>query len=74
MAFWNRIINWFRDLSARDRLINDFNKSAREAFTLLSVGTLLEVRTKRGDANLGMSVQVSYCLQDFALEQPMESH
>ncbi|MBP3419091.1 MAG: hypothetical protein J6K74_00665 [Marinifilaceae bacterium] len=51
MAFWNRIINWFRDLSARDRLINDFNRSAREAFTQLSVGTLLEARTKRGDAN-----------------------
>ena len=29
MAIWNRIINWFRDLSERDRLINDFNISAR---------------------------------------------
>ena len=29
MAFWNRIVNWFRDLSERDRLIKDFNSSAR---------------------------------------------
>ena len=51
MAFWNRIINWFKDLSARDKLINDFNSSARVAFTQLSVGTLLEARSKRGDNN-----------------------
>ena len=24
MAFWNRIIDWFRDLSERNRLINEF--------------------------------------------------
>lgn len=51
MAFWNRIINWFRDLSERDRLINEFNTSARCAFTQLSVGTLLEARTKKGERN-----------------------
>lgn len=49
MAFWNRIINWFKDLSARDRLINDFNRSARDSFTGLSVSTLLEAMTKKGD-------------------------
>ena len=49
MAFWNRIINWFKDLSERDRLINDFNMPARGAVTQLSVGTLLEARSKRGD-------------------------
>lgn len=49
MAFWNRIVNWFRDLSERDRLINDFNISARGAFTQLSVGTLLEARSKKGN-------------------------
>ena len=48
MAIWNRIINWFRDLSERERLINDFNISARSAFTQLSVGTLLEARSKSG--------------------------
>ena len=30
MAFWDRIINRFNDSSARDRLINDFNRSVRE--------------------------------------------
>lgn len=48
MAFWNRIINWFRDLSERERLINEFNISARVAFTQLTVGTLLEARSKSG--------------------------
>lgn len=49
MAFWDRIVNWFKDLSARDRLINDFNRSARESFTGLSVSTLLEAMSKKGD-------------------------
>ena len=48
MALWNRIINWFRDLSERERLINEFNISARVAFTQLTVGTLLEARSKSG--------------------------
>ena len=47
---WNRIINWFKDLSARDRLIRDFNNSAKEQFTGLAVSTLLEARTTKGDA------------------------
>ena len=51
MAFWNKIINWFRDLSERERLINDFNASARGAFTQLSVGTLLEARSKKGNSD-----------------------
>lgn len=48
--FWNKIINWFKDLSARDRLIRDFNNSAREQFTGLAVSTLLEAHTTKGDA------------------------
>lgn len=51
MAFWNRIIDWFKDLSERDRLINDFNRSARESFTMLTVSTLLEALSKRGDSS-----------------------
>ena len=51
MAFWNRIIDWFRDLSERYRLINDFNHSAREAFTQLSVSTLLNAMSKKGDSS-----------------------
>lgn len=45
---WNRIVQWFRDLSERERLINEFNISARVAFTQLTVGTLLEARSKSG--------------------------
>ena len=37
-------------MSARDRLIRDFNNSARESFTGLAVSTLLEARTTKGDA------------------------
>ena len=50
MAFWNRIIDWFRDLSERNRLINEFNSSARDAFTMLSVSTLLNARSKSGES------------------------
>lgn len=49
MAFWDRIINWFKDLSERERLINAFSRSARESFTGLSVSTLLEAMSKKGD-------------------------
>lgn len=45
---WNKIVQWFRDLSERERLINEFNISARVAFTQLTVGTLLEARSKSG--------------------------
>ena len=50
MAFWNKIIDWFRDLSERNRLINDFNQSARQAFTQLSVSTLLSAMSNSGDS------------------------
>ena len=48
--FWNRIIDWFRDLSARDRLIRDFNNTAKEQFAGLAVSTLLEARTTKGNS------------------------
>ncbi|MDL2320109.1 hypothetical protein LJC45_03140 [Alistipes sp. OttesenSCG-928-B03] len=51
MMIWNRIIGWFRDLSERDKLIRDFNNSARTSFVGLSVSTLLEARTSKGDAS-----------------------
>ena len=66
MAFWNRIINWFRDLSERNRLINDFNHSAREAFAQLSVSTLLNAMSKKGTPLIVMNVQVSFFQQVFA--------
>ena len=72
MAFWNKIINWFRDLSERDRLINDFNTSARGAFTQLSVGTLLEARSKRGNSEFRHECSSFFYKQVFALEQQKE--
>lgn len=48
MAFWNRIIGWFKDLSERDKLIKDFNLSARDSFARLSVSTLLSAYSKQG--------------------------
>ena len=46
---WDRIVGWFKDLSERNRLINDFNKSARNSFTGLDVSTLLVVSSSKGD-------------------------
>jgi len=51
MAFWNRIVDWFRDLSERERLLKEFNESARYAFSSLEVSTLLNAMTKAGDPN-----------------------
>lgn len=32
--FWYRIVDWFNDLSERNRIVRNFNKSARDAFIL----------------------------------------
>lgn len=32
MNIWNRIVEWFSDRSERDRLVRNFNNSAKEAF------------------------------------------
>ena len=46
---WDRIVKWFRDMSERRKLINEWNDSAREAFVLGSVPTLLEASTSLGN-------------------------
>lgn len=33
--FWYRIVDWFNDLSERNRIVRNFNKSARDAFILV---------------------------------------
>ena len=48
---WNKIVNWFKDLFERNNLIRDFNNSAKESFTGLTVPTLLEARITKGDPN-----------------------
>lgn len=47
---WNRIIKWFRDMTERRKLINEWNDSAKEAFVVGSVPTLLEVSTSIGNS------------------------
>lgn len=46
---WNRIINWFKDLSERGKLVREFNNAARLSFTELTVSTLLEASSSKGD-------------------------
>ena len=48
---WNRIIKWFRDMSERNRLINDWNHSARESFIVGAVPSLLEASTSMGNSD-----------------------
>ena len=68
MAFWNRIISWFQDLSERERLINDFNRSASASFTQLTVSTLLEAMSKRGDPSFrhecsSLLLKTGFCIK-----------
>lgn len=48
---WDRIVKWFRDMSERRKLMNDWNDSAREAFIAGSVPSLLEASTSIGNSN-----------------------
>ena len=48
---WNRIIKWFRDMSERNRLINDWNHSARESYIAGAVPSLLEASTSMGNSD-----------------------
>ena len=49
--FWYRIVDWFNDLSERNRIVRNFNKSARDAFILGAAPTLLEARITKGDSS-----------------------
>lgn len=49
MAFWNRIINWFRDAYERDKLVRNFNNAARNAFTSGEIPTLLKATITMGE-------------------------
>lgn len=48
---WNRIVKWFRDMSERRKLINEWNDSAREAYVSGAVPSLLEASTSSGNSN-----------------------
>ena len=42
IMFWHRIIDWFRDVSERYKLVRDFNQTAKNAFISGQIPTLLE--------------------------------
>lgn len=48
---WDKIVKWFRDLSERRKLMNEWNASAREAYIIGAVPSLLEVSTSVGNSN-----------------------
>lgn len=48
MNIWNRIVEWFSDRSERDRLLLNFNNSAKEAFINGMAPTMLKAKISRG--------------------------
>lgn len=46
---WNSIVEWFRDRKERNQLIQEFNISARNAFILGSVPTLIKASISKGE-------------------------
>ena len=48
---WNSIIGWFRDRSERNKLLNSFNASAREAYVSGDVPAMLKATISRGDSS-----------------------
>lgn len=48
---WDRIVKWFRDMSERRKLLNEWNDSARDAYVSGAVPSLLEASTSCGNSN-----------------------
>ena len=46
---WNKIINWFRDRSERNKMVRSFNESARKAFVMGEAPAMLQASISRGD-------------------------
>ena len=51
IMFWHRIIDWFRDVSERYKLVRDFNQTAKNAFISGQIPTLLEASISKGVSN-----------------------
>ena len=45
---WNNIIEWFNDLSSRNRAVLDFNRNAKAAFVYGLVPVLLKASISKG--------------------------
>lgn len=48
---WNTILDWFRDRSERNNLIQSFNESARKAFVDGIAPTLLKASISKGESS-----------------------
>lgn len=48
---WNNLLQWFQDRSERNRLIRNFNDSARKAFVSGIVPTLLKASVSKGESS-----------------------
>lgn len=48
---WNRIAEWFRDRSERNKLIRSFNETARAAFITGDAPTALKASFSRGESS-----------------------
>lgn len=46
---WNNIIEWFRDRSERNQLVQSFNQSARNAFVMGLAPTMLKASISKGN-------------------------
>lgn len=47
--FWYKIVEWFRDRSDRQKLIFEFNTSAKQSFIIGIAPVLLNASTSKGD-------------------------
>lgn len=51
MIFWYKIVEWFRDRSDRQKLILNFNVTAKESFIMGIAPVLLHASPSRGDSS-----------------------
>lgn len=47
--WWNRLIDWFSELSERQRCINEFNRAAKDAFIMGSVPVYMKADISKGN-------------------------
>lgn len=47
--WWNRIIEWFTNNKERNKFLNDFNKSAKQAFIMDVVPIFLKAESSFGN-------------------------
>ena len=48
---WNNILDWFRDISERSKLVRSFNESARNSFVSGIAPTLLKAKISKGESS-----------------------